>query len=130
MKVKDYEELKVWQKGIEIVDKVYLATNNFPSEELYGLSSQIRKASVSIPSNTAEGFLRQHTKEYIQFLYVSLGSCAEVDTQLTIAYRRSYLSKERFQELKEDLNHEKRMLFNLVKNLNSHGPRSTFHDPL
>lgn len=80
MKVKDYKDLKVWQNGIEIVDKVYTATEHFPNSELYGLSSQMRKAAVSIPSNIAEGFVRQYTKEYTQFLFISLGSCAELET--------------------------------------------------
>ena len=61
MKVKDYKDLKVWQKGIEIVDKVYALTAKFPKEELYGLTLQMRKASVSIPSNVSEGFVRSHT---------------------------------------------------------------------
>lgn len=60
MKVKDYKDLKVWQKGIEIVDKIYLITDRFPKNELYGLTAQMRKASVSIPSNVAEGFVRHH----------------------------------------------------------------------
>jgi len=64
VKVKDYKDLKVWQKGIQIVDKVYLITDSFPKSELYGLVSQMRRASVRIPSNVAEGFARHHTKEY------------------------------------------------------------------
>ncbi|MHC4625037.1 MAG: four helix bundle protein, partial [Planctomycetota bacterium] len=68
MNVKDYKDLKVWQKGIEIVDKIYLITDSFPRDELYGLVAQMRKAAVSIPSNVAEGFARHHPKEYKQFL--------------------------------------------------------------
>ncbi|OHB77451.1 MAG: four helix bundle protein [Planctomycetes bacterium RBG_16_55_9] len=117
MKVKDYKELKVWQKGIEIVDKVYRLTAKFPKEELYGLTLQMRKAAVSIPSNIAEGFMRGHTKEYIQFLYLSLGSCAELDTQLIIAQRRNYMTKAELDDLAEDLNHESRMLMNMLKTL-------------
>ena len=117
MKVKDYKDLKVWQKGIEIVDKVYAVTAKFPKEELYGLIIQMRKASVSIPSNIAEGFVRQHNKEYKQFLYISLGSCAELDTQLIIAHRRKYISKKELDELAEDINHESRMLVNLIGRL-------------
>lgn len=78
MKVKDYKDLKVWQKGIDIVDKIYSITTKFPKEEVYGLVLQMRKAAVSIPSNIAEGFVRHHSKEYKQFLYISLGSCAEL----------------------------------------------------
>ena len=114
MKVKDYKDLRVWQKGIEIVDKIYSATYRFPKNELYGLVSQMRKAAVSISSNIAEGFVRHHAKEYKQFLYISLGSCAELDTQLIIAYRRNYITEEELTELAEDINHEMRMLVSLI----------------
>ncbi|MBN2019200.1 MAG: four helix bundle protein [Sedimentisphaerales bacterium] len=117
MKVKDYKDLKVWQKGIEIVDKVYALTAKFPKEELYGLTLQMRKASISIPSNIAEGFMRGHTNEYRQFLRISLGSCAELDTQSIIANRRKYITKQELDELSEDLNHESRMLMNLITTL-------------
>jgi four helix bundle protein len=117
MKVKDYKDLKVWQKGIEIVDKVYALTAKFPKEELYGLTLQMRKASVSIPSNVSEGFVRGHTNEYKQFLRVSLGSCAELDTQSIIANRRNYIIKKELDDLAEDLNHESRMLVNLINAL-------------
>jgi four helix bundle protein len=117
MKVKDYKDLRVWQKGIEIVDKIYSMTNSFPKDELYGLVSQMRKAAVSIPSNIAEGFARQHNKEYKQFLYISLGSCAELDTQLIIAHRRDYITKKKLEELVEDINHESRMLVSLIDKL-------------
>jgi len=117
MKVKDYKDLKVWQKGIEIVDKIYSMTHRFPKDEIYGLTSQMRRASVSIPSNIAEGFVRQHTKEYRQFLYASLGSCAELDTQLIIADRRDYITKKELEELAEDINYESRMLVSLINKL-------------
>ena len=117
MKVKDYKDLKVWQKGIQIVDKVYLITDSFPKSELYGLVSQMRRASVRIPSNVAEGFARHHTKEYTQFLYISLGSCAELDTQLVIANRRKYITKKKLEELAEDINYETRMLVSLINKL-------------
>ena len=117
MKVKDYKDLKVWQKGIEIVDKVYALTAKFPKEELYGLTLQMRKASVSIPSNVSEGFVRGHTNEYKHFLRVSLGSCAELETQSIIANRRNYIIKKELDDLAEDLNHESRMLVNLINAL-------------
>jgi four helix bundle protein len=117
MKVKDYKDLKVWQKGIEIVDKVYALTTKFPREELYGLTLQMRKASISIPSNIAEGFMRGHTNEYRQFLRISLGSCAELDTQSIIANRRKYITKQELDDLSENLNHESRMLMNLINTL-------------
>jgi len=74
--------LDVWKKGLDIVDVVYALTKDFPDQERYGLVVQMCKSAVSVPSNIAEGFMRQYTKEYIQFLYVSLGSCAELETQL------------------------------------------------
>ena len=114
MKVKDYKDLKVWQKGIEIVDKIYLITAKFPKEEIYGLIIQMRKAAVSIPSNIAEGFVRHHTKEYKQFLYISLGSCAELDTQIIISHRRKYITNEELEDLTENINHETRMLVSLI----------------
>jgi len=117
MKVKDYKDLKVWQKGIEIVDKIYTITAKFPKEEVYGLVLQMRKAAVSIPSNIAEGFVRHHSKEYKQFLYISLGSCAELDTQFIISHRRKYITKEELEELTEDINHESRMLVNLINKI-------------
>lgn len=117
MKIKDYKELKIWQKGIEIAEKVYLITDDFPKSELYGLTSQMRKASVSISSNIAEGFVRQYNKEYKQFLYISLGSCAELETQLILSNRRNYLTKNKIQELPEDINHESRMLVSLINKI-------------
>lgn len=117
MKVKDYKDLIVWQKGIEIVDKIYTVTAGFPKDELYGLTNQMRRAAVSVPSNIAEGFVRQHSKEYIQLLHVALGSCAELETQLIIAAKRNYITQEKLEELSEDLNHESRMIINMFKNI-------------
>jgi len=117
MKVKDYKDLKVWQKGIEIVDKVYALTSKFPREELYGLTLQTRKASVSIPSNISEGFVRGHSKKYRHFLEISLGSCAELDTQSIITHKRKYITDKELAELAEDINHEIRMLINLINKL-------------
>ena len=99
------------------MDKVYLITGNFPKDELYVLTGQMRRAAVSIPSNIAEGFARRHTKEYRQFLYFSLGSCAELDTPLVIANRRHYITDDKLQEIAELLNHEGRMLSTLIGRL-------------
>jgi len=80
--VRDHKELDVWKTSVELVTEVYVATKTFPKEELYGLTNQLRRAAVSVPSNIAEGAARQTTKEFVQFLYISLGSVAEVETQL------------------------------------------------
>ncbi len=117
MIVKDYKELDVWKKGIEIVDLVYEITAFFPDKEKFGLISQMQRSAVSIPSNIAEGFARQHTKEYKQFLFVALGSCAELDTQANITQRRNYINEELIEKLMRDINHESRMLMNLIKAL-------------
>ncbi|MCQ9206422.1 MAG: four helix bundle protein [Omnitrophica bacterium] len=113
--VKSYKDLNVWKKGIAIVDNVYVITDKFPRQEQYGLVAQMRRCAVSIPSNIAEGFVRHHSKEYKQFLYVSLGSCAELETQLIIGKKRKYVTSDAMGKLEEDLNHESKMLMNLIK---------------
>ena len=92
--IKNYRDLVIWQKGIALVKEIYLLTQKFPQTEIYGLSNQLRRAAVSIPSNIAEGQSRQHTGEFRQFLHMALGSLAEVDTQLVIAKELSYLPQD------------------------------------
>jgi four helix bundle protein len=117
MKLKDYKELEVWQRGIEICDRVYDATEQFPKREVYGLSDQMRRAAVSIASNIAEGARRQYTKEFVQHLYVSLGSCAELETQMVIAERRGYVSEKVSNALGEELSVEQGKIMALIKSL-------------
>lgn len=109
--------MKIWQKGIEIVDGIYNLTEKFPSPETYGLRIQMRRASISIPSNIAEGFARKSNNEYRQFLYISLGSCAELDTQLIIANKRKYIGLKELEQLAEEINHESRMISSLINKL-------------
>lgn len=116
-KITNFRDLDVWQKGIEIVKDVYTTVEGFPRQEVFGLTSQMRRSAVSIPSNIAEGFNRFHNKEYKQFLYVALGSCAELETQIEIAAELEYLAPEAKGALLEKLDHEARMLRNLVKKL-------------
>jgi four helix bundle protein len=92
-KIKRFRDLKVWQKGIELVKEIYKITKCFPKEKHYGLSAQMRRASISIPSNIAEGFRRKHNKEYKQFLNVALGSCAELEIQIVIAKELGYIDE-------------------------------------
>jgi four helix bundle protein len=110
-----YRDLNVWQNGLNLVEDVYKITANFPKEEKYGLTSQLRRCSVSIPSNIAEGFIRKSTKEYIQFLYISLDSLGELDTQMEIAVRLSFI--ERQKEFKEKSLLVRKQLYGLVKSL-------------
>ena len=92
-------------------------TKDFPKEEMYGLVAQMRRAAVSIPSNVAEGFNRKHNPEYRQLLYVALGSCAELETQIEVAHDLGFLSIGDRDEVLEQLDHESRMLRNLIKRL-------------
>jgi len=97
--VKSYKELLVWQKGIALVSKVYIATENFPRREIYGLTDQIRRAVVSIPSNIAEGFGRHTKPEMSRYVQISLGSLYELETQLILANNLGYLPTMQFAEL-------------------------------
>ncbi len=117
-KIRNFRDLDVWKKGIEIVKDVYETVNGFPKQEFYGLANQMQRCSVSIPSNIAEGFNRFHNKEYKQFLYVALGSCAELETQIEIAVVLKYINEQKKTSLLEKLDHESRMLRNLIKKLN------------
>ena len=97
MCVQNYRELIVWQKAMDLVTEVYCLTRLFPREELYGLTNQIRRAVVSIPSNIAEGQARKSTAEFRNFLSIAQGSRAEVDTQILIAIRLQYLTETQAQ---------------------------------
>src|SRR6266704_3485421 len=94
MPVLHYRDLIAWQKSMDLVEDVYRLTRVFPREELYGLTNQLRRAAVSIPSNIAEGQTRSHVKEFLQFLSMAQGSLAEVQTQIELAGRLRYLSPE------------------------------------
>jgi four helix bundle protein len=92
MKVKNYRELIVWQRAMDLVEEVYKSSRDFPREEVYVLTSQIRRAAVSIPSNIAEGQGRKSTSEFLHYLSIAHGSLREVETQTLIAYRLRYLA--------------------------------------
>ncbi len=109
--------LEIWKESIELVGDVYRLTRNFPKEELYSLTSQIRRCSVSIPSNIAEGAGRKGNKEFINFLSISAGSCCELETQLIIAERLGYIKNDESGSLFERLAYIKRMNVNLARRL-------------
>lgn len=117
IKIRSYRDLDIWEKSIVLVRRVYRLTETFPKNEVYELVSQMRKSAISIPSNIAEGFRRYHNKEYKQFLYISLGSSAELETQITISRETGYLSSEREYDLLEMVDHITRMTSNLIKKL-------------
>lgn len=93
-KIRTHKDLDVWNKSMDLAFDLYSMTKDFPKEEVYGLTSQIRRSIVSIASNIAEGAARGSKKEFIQFLYISLGSIAELETQLLLAKRLEYLSSD------------------------------------
>jgi len=110
-----HKELKVYQKAMDFVTEIYRLTNLFPSEEKFGLTSQMRRAAISIPSNMAEGAARKNTKEYIQFIYISLGSSSEIETQLELAKRLGFV--EDIESLNNTNNEIIYMLTGLIKSL-------------
>jgi len=116
-KIKNFQDLRIWQIGIEVVKDIYILTKKFPKEELYGLTSQVRRSAVSIPSNIAEGFRRYHNKEYKQFLYIALGSCAELETQIIIAKELDYITDTDKTELIEKIKYICRMTVKLINKL-------------
>ena len=92
----NHKNLIVWQKSMELVTAIYVATKTFPKEELFGIVLQMRRSAVSIPSNIAEGSSRTSEAEFSHFLEYSIGSCFEVETQLELAKRRGYISEDQF----------------------------------
>jgi four helix bundle protein len=92
--IKTFKDLMVWQEAMNLVEMIYRHTKNFPKEEMYGITSQIRRAAVSIPANIAEGNGRKSRKEYLRFLSIANGSVSELDTHLLIAERLNYLAKD------------------------------------
>ncbi len=95
-----FKDLEIWQKSIDLSVNIYQLTKSFPSEEKYGLISQLRRAAVSIPSNIAEGWGRNNKKEFIHFLNIAKSSCMELETQLIIALRLNHLNNDCFNQLR------------------------------
>jgi len=110
--MKNHKDLDVWNMSMEFVTDVYNLTKIFPNNEIYGLTNQLRRAAVSIPSNIAEGAARNSKKEFIQFLYISLGSLAEVETQLIISQKLEY--SESIDSLVAKIERIKKMLNGLI----------------
>ena len=114
---KPHKKLKVWQLGMEIVMDVYRLTGSFPSDERFGLTSQLRRCAVSIPSNIAEGAARNTHKEFINFLHIAQGSLAELDTQLEISLRLKLINKESWIVMDAKLLEADKMLSGLISSL-------------
>ena len=116
-KISSYKELIVWQKAVDLVTEIYTATSKFPREEVFGLTSQLRRCAVSVPSNIAEGQGRATKGEFIQFLSHARGSLFELETQLCIAGKLGYLSPERAQGLAVRAEEVARILNGLLTSL-------------
>jgi four helix bundle protein len=115
--LKNYQDLKVWQKAYQLCITIYKITKHFPKEERYGLTSQIRRAAVSVPSNIAEGYGRKTTREYMQSLYIAYGSHCELETQILLSKDLGYIKTEDFEVLQGDIGEVERMLKALIKSL-------------
>lgn len=115
--MKNYKDLKVWQKSFELSWSVYELTKNFPEEEKFSLTSQIRRSAISIPSNIAEGSGRYSDKEFIKFLYIAKGSANELETQVLIAEKAKYLTSQKSKALQNSLSEILKMLSALIKSI-------------
>ena len=117
MKVKNYQELIVWQKAMDLVEDVYKSSRDFPREEIYALTSQIRRAAVSIPSNIAEGQGRRTTLDFLRHLSIAYGSLREVETQILIAGRLRYVAQTRVDDVMDLAGEVGRLLNGLMNSL-------------
>ncbi len=115
--MRSYRELHVWQRSIELVAAIYKLTEDFPKSELFGLTNQMRRASVSIPSNIAEGYSRKSRPEYIQFVRIAFGSGAELETQLHIATDLGFAKPDAARRASQLLEEVMRMLNKLIMSL-------------
>ena len=112
-----HKDLRVWQQSIEMVTSIYLMTQSFPKEEMFGLVSQLRRASVSVPSNIAEGYARGTDKEKLHFLRISSGSMSEVETQLMLSLNLGYIDLEKYNELSETVTSVWKQLNSLISSI-------------
>ncbi|MRX37968.1 four helix bundle protein [Flavobacterium sp. LC2016-23] len=113
----DFRKLLIWQKSVALTTKIYFSTNHFPKEEIFGLTSQIRRSSISIPSNIAEGYGRESDKDFLRFLNIAIASLFEMQTQLEIAKNITYLNEQEFNNLYEDSREVERMLVSFIKKI-------------
>ena len=115
--MQSHKDLDVWKNGIQLVKAVYAATTSFPKEEAYALTSQMRRAAVSIVSNIAEGAARQGNKEFVQYLYMALGSTAELETQLEVSRQIGYSNAETLAQLEHEIYRIRKMLQGLIRSV-------------
>ena len=117
-KIETFEDLRVWQKGIELVKQIYIITNEGKLSKDFGLKDQLRRASVSIPTNVAEGFERRSRKEYLNFLNIAKGSAGELRSLLRVAFEVGYIEQSTYSQLNNQAMELSRMLFNQIQSIN------------
>jgi four helix bundle protein len=117
VKIESYRDLEVWQQGIQIAKECYMLTKAFPKEEMFGLTSQIRRAAASIPANIAEGYGRDNTGDYVHFLRIAQGSLKELETHLILSREVGILAADQCELLLAKADRLGRMLFSLIKKL-------------
>ena len=117
--IKSFRDLEIWKRSISLAKKIYQISEAFPKTELYGLTTQLRRAAISIPSNIAEGHTRRHTKEFRQFLHVALGSLAEVETLLVLAIELKFIQQESAVPLQKEIEELSKMTTALLSKLTS-----------
>ena len=115
--MRDFRELKVWEKAHLLTLKIYNVTKGYPKEELYGLTSQIRRACVSIPTNIAEGCVRSSDADFARFLYIALGSTSELEYLIVLSNDLKFIENKLQVEFKNEINEIKKMLITLIKKL-------------
>jgi four helix bundle protein len=116
-KISSYQDLLVWQKSMVLVEQIYKISNTLPSHEQWGLTSQMRRAAVSVPSNIAEGYGRQATGNYKQFLSICRGSLYELETQVLLCNRLSYLNQKESEDILRNITEISKMLFSLISKI-------------
>jgi len=115
--IKTFRDLKIWQQSMELVTEIYRATSSFPEEEKYGLTSQLRRSSVSIPSNISEGFGRNSQGDFKRFVNISMVSLFELQTQIEVAKNLEFISKEIFENLYDHSREIERMMSSFIRTL-------------
>jgi len=119
--MRDFKKLKVWEKAHTFTLQVYKITKNFPSDERFGLTAQLRRAAASVPTNIAEGCGRDSERELVRFMSIAAGSASEVEYQLLLACELNYIQDEKYRELNQQINEVKRMLNSFIQKLTANG---------
>ena len=115
--IKSFKDLFIWQESMVLVTSIYTITNGFPASEIYGLTSQLRRSAVSIPSNIAEGYGRNSTNDYKRFLQMAVGSLYELQTQIEIAFNLQYIQEQKYIEMTSISVELDKMLYSIIQKI-------------